>query len=330
MTSPFFSIIIPVYNKERYIQKCVDSIIAQSFIDFEVIVINDGSNDKSKAILNVINDPHFQIFTIPNGGVSNARNVGLRNAKGQYVLFIDADDNIDNDYLASIHKAIIQDEAELLIFGLTKIYQDASSKRIIPSGYGVVSFEEFKDSFLLEFQRLEGLYGYICNKAVKRTIITENNLKFDTSLKLAEDLDFWVSIYTKRPRIAFSQYAGYNYIQDVAGSSTFYECDPWPIIQIWLKIYDFLSPCNISNASILQKKLWDLFRVALLECKSISLKNINVIIKDTIKIRKAYSLINDYKPSDFLGMQLKNNNKLNIYLYLKARQTYHLLRKWLK
>ncbi len=330
MTSPFFSIIIPVYNKERYIQKCVDSIIAQSFIDFEVIVINDGSTDNSASILNAISDHRFQIFTIPNGGVSNARNVGLMNAKGQYVLFIDADDNIDYDHFASIHKAIIQDEAELLIFGFKKIYQDNSSKIITLNKNGIVSFDSFKESFLVEFQRLEGLYGYTFNKAVKRTLITEHNIQFDCSLKLAEDLNFWISIYALRPRIVFSQYAGYNYIQDVAGSSAFYDCDPWSQIGIWLKTYHLLSPCNSTNLLRLKERLWSWFEVIFWECTDISLNTITHELNRINNIRQEYDFLNHYQPVSFLRKQIMQCNKLNIYLYLQARRTYHLLRKWLK
>lgn len=330
MTTPFFSIIIPVYNKERYIQKCVDSIIAQTFIDFEVIVINDGSTDNSASILNAISDHRFQIFTIPNGGVSNARNVGLMNAKGQYMLFIDADDNIDYDYFASIHKAIIQDEAELLIFGFKKIYQDNSSKIITLNKNGIVSFDSFKESFLVEFQRLEGLYGYTFNKAVKRTLITEHNIQFDCSLKLAEDLNFWISIYALRPRIVFSQYAGYNYIQDVAGSSAFYDCDPWSQIGIWLKTYHLLSPCNSTNLLRLKERLWSWFEVIFWECTDISFKTITNELNRINNIRQEYDFLNHYQPVSFLRKQIMQCNKLNIYLYLKARQTYHWLRKWLK
>ena len=217
MTTPFFSIIIPVYNKEQYIQKCIDSIIAQTFEDFEVIVVNDGSTDSSKKILESITDSRFRVITIPNRGVSNARNIGLQKAIGEYILFIDADDYINNDYCYIINKEIKQSNTDLLIFGLTKIFDDKTQRKIIPNKCGIIDNDDFKDSFLTEFERLEGIYGYICNKAVKRSFVSNHNITFDCSIKLAEDLNFWASIFEQRPSIAFSQYAGYNYIQNTTG-----------------------------------------------------------------------------------------------------------------
>ena len=138
MATPYFSIIIPVYNKEQYIQRCINSIITQTYTDFEVIIINDGSTDQSKDILNTISDSRFKIFSISNGGVSNARNTGLNYASGQYILFIDADDYIDKDYCESIHKSILEYNSDLLIFGLKKIYNTNNVKYITPPTNGII------------------------------------------------------------------------------------------------------------------------------------------------------------------------------------------------
>lgn len=330
MVTPFFSIIIPIYNKELYIKKCVDSITAQTFGDFEVIIINDGSTDNSEHILNSISDSRFKIVSISNGGVSNARNVGLNYASGQYILFIDADDYIDDNYCESIRKSILEYDSELLIFGLKKIYDTNNVKYITPSTSGIIKDKLFRDTFLTEFDRLEGIYGYICNKAVRRDIITKNNIAFDISLKLAEDLDFWLLIYSTTPKIGISQYCGYNYIQDTPGSSSYYEFDPISSLKVWLNVYRYLSPCNTVNIQILQKKIWGIFKAALLECKTVSLSDIDKIINLALNLRKEYDFIDSYNPTDYLCSQIQRNNKLNIYLYLKARWMYHKLCLWLR
>lgn len=330
MTPSFFSIIIPIYNKELYIKKCVDSITAQTFGDFEVIIINDGSSDNSQKLLEQIPDSRFQVFSTPNGGVSNARNIGLNYASGQYILFIDADDYIDKDYCESIHKSILEYNSDLLIFGLKKIYDTNNVKYITPPTNGIIKNDIFCDTFLTEFDRLEGIYGYICNKAVKRDIITNNNIVFDVSLKLAEDLDFWLSIYSSTPKIGFSQYSGYNYIQNTPGSSSYYEFDPESSLKVWLHAYHYLSPCNLSNTQILQKKIWGIFKASLLECKTTSLANIDKITKLALTLREKYDFIDSYHSDDYLCSQIKRNNKLNIYLYLRARQIYHKIRSWLR
>lgn len=330
MSLPFFSIIIPVYNKGLYFQQCIDSICAQTFNNFEVLVVNDGSTDNTPSILNHIIDPRFRIFTTSNGGVSKARNIGLNNAIGEYILFIDADDYIDKDYCQTIYKAIKEFNADLLIFGLTKIYKDSSKKALYPQRNGIIDYNEFYDSFLSEFEQREGIYGYISNKAIKRSFITNHQLSFNCSLKLAEDLDFWISVYALKARTAFLQYAGYNYIQNTLGSSIFFKYDPEPNIRIWLRIYDLLSPCSTTNLHIIQKKVWGTWSASLLESDEISIKNIKQFIDKTTCLKDNYTFIAKYQPTTFLSRQIKYKRAFNIYLYLQLRHLYHVVRLWLK
>ena len=95
------SIITPVYNAEKYLRCCIDSIIAQTFTDFELLLIDDGSKDKSGAICDeyAAKDARIRVFHKENGGVSSARNLGLDNAKGEWITFIDSDDWVKQDYL---------------------------------------------------------------------------------------------------------------------------------------------------------------------------------------------------------------------------------------
>jgi glycosyltransferase involved in cell wall biosynthesis len=100
---PFFSVIIPLYNKEKYIKKTIESILNQDFQDFEIIIINDGSTDASEEIVKNINDPRIKLYSQPNKGVSTARNKGIEIAKGQIIAFLDADDYWFPNHLQEIH-----------------------------------------------------------------------------------------------------------------------------------------------------------------------------------------------------------------------------------
>ena len=93
---PIISIIIPIYNAEKYLSTCIESILSQGFEDFELLLINDGSKDNSLSICNdyAQRDSRIKVFDKPNGGVSSARNLGLDNATGEYVMFVDADDRL--------------------------------------------------------------------------------------------------------------------------------------------------------------------------------------------------------------------------------------------
>ncbi|MGN0202626.1 MAG: glycosyltransferase family 2 protein, partial [Candidatus Cryptobacteroides sp.] len=103
MDCPKISVIVPVYNAESTIRRCVDSILAQTFTDFECLLIDDGSKDRSGEICDeyAAKDSRVRVFHKENGGVSSARNVGLDNAKGEWVTFVDSDDWIDSYYLSS-------------------------------------------------------------------------------------------------------------------------------------------------------------------------------------------------------------------------------------
>ena len=113
------SIIIPVYNCEEYIKKCIDSIIEQTYKDFEVIIINDGSTDNTNYILNEYkNYSNIIIINQNNHGVSYSRNVGLEKAKGNYICFIDGDDYIDKDYLSTLASHNNNDKYDWIISGI--------------------------------------------------------------------------------------------------------------------------------------------------------------------------------------------------------------------
>ncbi len=120
MTDLIFSIIIPVYNAETTIRRCLDSFTNQRFSDYEILLINDGSTDNSDAICREYADVNSKICYLSkeNGGVSSARNLGLEQAKGEYVLFVDSDDYVSEDYFAVIDQALTLCCPDLLMFGM--------------------------------------------------------------------------------------------------------------------------------------------------------------------------------------------------------------------
>lgn len=113
------SIIIPVYNVEKYIEKCIDSVLEQSFKDFEIILVNDGSTDCSGIICNKYSkrDERISVIHKKNGGISSARNIALDCAKGKYITFIDSDDCISKDYIKILYNNIINQKADISICG---------------------------------------------------------------------------------------------------------------------------------------------------------------------------------------------------------------------
>lgn len=114
------SVIIPVYNTERYLEECLDSVIAQTFEAWECLLIDDGSSDRSGSICDryAESDFRFKVFHTANSGVSAARNLGIEHASGSCIAFIDSDDTVDPGYLSVLHTSMVQDDVDLAVCGM--------------------------------------------------------------------------------------------------------------------------------------------------------------------------------------------------------------------
>lgn len=216
MNHPRVSIIIPVYNKSKYLKKTMESLIAQTFTDYEVIIVNDGSTDNSRDIVLGFqkDDDRIRLFDIPNGGVSNARNYGLTKARGEWIQFLDGDDIIVDDYLESVISETNIDERIELVFSdfsminsNNEIVQQIKSQRS-----GIVSAEEICD-FFIKLQKKNGFFGFISNKLFKRSLLQCFSPWFDSTIKLAEDLDFYSRLYTHVSYAYFSSCFSFFYLQ---------------------------------------------------------------------------------------------------------------------
>ena len=182
------SVIIPVYNVEKYILNCLRSISSQTFADFEVILVNDGSTDKSGKICDdfIKEDHRFKVFHKPNGGVSSARNVGLMNAQRDWILFVDADDTLPNDAFAYYVDVIKSNDVDMVLGGYVFYGEDDS---IISKG----THEFEKRINMLECLKLfytpdsKLFQGFIWNRLMKRSIIQLNGIQFDENIYYKED-----------------------------------------------------------------------------------------------------------------------------------------------
>lgn len=137
------SIIVPVYNVEQYLKKCVDSILAQTFTDYELILVDDGSPDRSGAICDQYakQDPRVHVIHKPNGGLSDARNAGIDVAQAPYLAFIDSDDYIAPEMFAMLYADITKEQADLAICGIYDVYGDATPREK-PHTYEVLTQEQ--------------------------------------------------------------------------------------------------------------------------------------------------------------------------------------------
>lgn len=196
---PLLSIIIPVYNTEDYLESCLNSILSQSMDDFEVLLIDDGSSDKSGRICNYYagKDKRLKVFHKTNGGVSSARNIGIDNATGEWALFVDSDDLLFNDALAHLTKCIEYD-IDHALGGYRKF--DESNDNIETVSFeksGYFSVEEAIDNFIALFYSTGDWQKYLWNRLFRLSIINSYNLRFRTDLSYKEDGLFVIQYLSK-------------------------------------------------------------------------------------------------------------------------------------
>ena len=125
MLNDTVSIIVPIYNKEKYLEKCLDSILGQTYRDLEIILVDDGSTDNSLAICQryAEKDPRIKIYHKPNGGVSSARNLGLEKSTGKYISFVDPDDFIHSEFIERLEMMLVQSDAEIAYCKMLDVWE---------------------------------------------------------------------------------------------------------------------------------------------------------------------------------------------------------------
>lgn len=182
--NPLVSIIVPVYNAKKYLSRCIDSILGQSFTNFELLLINDGSQDNSGKICDgyAANDNRVRVFHKENGGVSAARNYGMDNATGKYVCFVDADDWVDKDYLKQL---LPNAEEEMVVCSIR--YEGNTNKNLCISNKK--RNKECIESTLHQMIDHMAICSPCC-KIMRRDIIERDQIRFDTDVSAGEDMLF--------------------------------------------------------------------------------------------------------------------------------------------
>ena len=238
MSQPLVSIILPVYNAQSHLERCIGSILAQTYRDLELIILNDGSKDQSLPVCEAFRAKDSRILLVDkdNSGVSDTRNLGLKLAGGKYIQFVDSDDHIAPDYTQHLVTAAEQNHADLVI---------APYKMVIPAGVskpeqvleqlqddlGVMSVarppevREYgflpagiydKDTFALRLMDKPASYFYsvLWNKLYRRDILTGNDIRFTSELRWAEDLVFNMQYIQYAQTFVSIAAPGYFYVQN--------------------------------------------------------------------------------------------------------------------
>lgn len=205
--SPAISVIVPIYNMEKLMRKCLDSILAQTFQDYECLLIDDGSKDGSPAICDeyAAKDPRFKAFHKPNGGLSDARNYGIERAQGDYTIFFDPDDWVDADCLTDMYAKAQETDADMVMCDL--YYNDPYRQ-----SYSKQEPTSLNHNDVLKDLIVGKVYGFTVTKFLRRTLYQQYDLQYPVGMYGCEDQYTMCKLLKNDIKIAYLPKAYYHYM----------------------------------------------------------------------------------------------------------------------
>ena len=251
--TPFFSIIIPVYNVSPYLRECLDSVLAQTFTDWEAICVDDGSIDGSGVILDeyASRDSRFRVIHQPNVGVSVARNLGIRTASGAYVGFIDPDDVVDAKWLSVAEVELHREDPDLLRLNFMYYSADEESDTpVIGEKYDITIYKARNEILPWGWQTF-GEIGFCWLLFIKRAVLVNmgNRWWFPENLRVREDNIFALRILPFLEKVVQCTYSGYLYRQRgdsaVSKSCSLHDAFAfrWYMMRLWANVSAEVSSC---------------------------------------------------------------------------------------
>ncbi len=214
---PEISVVVPVYNVRDYLRKNIESILAQTFTDYELILVNDGSKDDSLSILREYEqkDPRITVIDKPNGGLSDARNAGMAIASGKYIQFIDSDDFVEPQLLEKCRQKLEETGADMVIFDIYQYFLATGKKEIIANTYdasGVYSIRTNPEMIV-------SIQNCAWNKMYKLSLFKDNDIIYPWGCYY-EDLGTTYRLLARCDKVAFINEPLYDYLQDRPGNIT--------------------------------------------------------------------------------------------------------------
>lgn len=295
------SIIIPVYKVEKYLARCIDSILQQTYSNLEIILVNDGSPDNCGNICDEYSKKDSRITVIhkENGGVSSARNMGLKVAKGKYIGFVDSDDYIELDMFEKLYKILKKNEAQLSV---CNIYGKNEDK---------LEIYDNKQFIEIIFDQ-NGPQGYLCNKLYDKSVIDKFNLILDENIHICEDLLFNVNYLEKIKKVVYIHEGFYHYVENSSSATKkMFATKRWTTL---LDSYIAMEP-QFKNY---EQKLYDLYLSELLWAAVRVRTEMQISKVKYPDVIKKYRNIIKTKRKQFLkskNISLKIKIKIILYMY---------------
>lgn len=315
--SDLVSIIIPVFNVDKYIGKTIETLLNQTYLNIEILLIDDGSTDKSGKICDIYAEKYnkIKVFHQKNKGVSSARNLGINNAKGKYIIFVDGDDYVTSEYVASLYNEIIINKADMVIQMYYNYYNTYKVVRNIKEDIN----EDMSGWEYIDFQILGRKDTTVYAKIYLKNIIDKFNIRFDETITNLEDTLFLFYYSSHCNKIKYTSISNYYRIvrDDGVAFSNFNEKKLTA-----LKVFDIINEeLNIINNKLfIKKNLVNKFNTIIYFCSEIICQN----YKNKKLLETLFLQANDILIILNRNIELKLKFKYwllrylpNVYLFLK-------------
>lgn len=303
---PKVTIIIPCYNVEQYIQKCINSVLSQTYNNIQIILIDDGSTDNTnEVILKLLENTENVVYIRnKNFGVSNARNTGIKNATGEYIMFLDSDDYISKDMIKNMYRLMLGYDSDLVKCNIKKEYieeQVTKNEKPIYSKVKYLSREDFAKTIYKKILSTETMNSSCCS-LFKTNIIKDNNLFFKEDIYNGEDAIFFMDYIDNCKSMVYTPALYYHYIiknNGLTGSGLSMD-------KLWDSKLKFIQ--ELKN----KEKKWDLIKY-----QYVNKKIIYIVMSCIFRLYKKYENETTEFKKDFLNKMIKDVNL--IYLLNKVK-----------
>lgn len=311
--TPFFSMILPVYNVEKYLNRCVNSILAQDYNDYEIILVDDGSTDSCGHLCDEWTKKDSRIRTIhkENAGLGYARNTGLYAAQGKYVFFLDSDDYVRPGMLSKVWKVIQTDKSEAVFFGFERIDKNGKSVlqlRPCPEKHLYTDKAEIMNQLLPDFLARDPYTGVSRNLRISawncclnRNFLKTNKLRFVSEREhISEDIYFYIDMFACLQRVSLIDDIFYCYCQNV-GSLTFsYKKNRYERLKQFYQEVDEKANTLNYNGQV-QLRLNESFIASVMGCLKMEVANCK-----NVGIRESYQRLKSISSDEYLYQAVKS------------------------
>lgn len=245
------SIVLPLYNKEEYVDTTLRAVRDQTFQNWELVIVDDGSTDNSSKIAgkHALEDNRIKMISQENKGVSAARNRGIRNASGEWIWFVDADDIPDKYFLSNVFSDDFTEHIDIIVGNYKRIEKNKSIQSVKIEEKGSIPVEQFPAVFM-KYQYATGYWGYLWNKLIRRQKLEKYKIRFQEGLSLAEDLKLMSALYRKNAKVFCVPYFAMQYTVDADHSAGRKKADYLSQLEIQLEIKEWI----VDDRNIMEKR----------------------------------------------------------------------------